>query len=378
MNDQEQEVGTAVATTDEKPTLGTTLAKLRRHVLAVLPKQLDADRLLRLALLASQKQPLLQSCTLESVARSVMYAAQLGLEPGRTLHLIPFKRNDRETGRTIYECTPVPDYRGLIELAERSGRVSMVDAALVYEDDDFVYQLGTDPKIHHVPDLDGDRTDAKIKGAYCVATRVNGMRQFSFATRKEIDATRARSRAKDNGPWVTDYGRMAMKTAVKKLSPYLPQTPEFSAAIELDNRSESGQITMPSDILDTVDSIAATQEDPGRGTKSLKAAVQGRVAHTTESAAPAGAQPASPQTPAEPPQPAKSAKPGPAAATPVTTDAVALVSKAQSKAVWQSMDAAKLPSSTRAEILDAVGATNTEDIPADRLNDVMELIKDSK
>lgn len=260
---------TALVKQEGKQTLATTLDRMRPYLLAVLPKHLDPDRMLKLALLASQKQPLLKQCSLESVARSVMHVAQLGLEIGRTAHLVPFK--NYKTG--TYEAQMIPDYTGLIDLAERSGRVVCVDANVVYADDHFVYEEGTAKRIEHRPNLNGDRTPGSIIAAYAVATRPNGEKQFRVVPRAEIDATRHRSRAKDSGPWVTDYAAMAMKTAVKRLAKYLPQSPELSAAVELDNRFESGEIGTVSALLDTEESVAEAQPAPKQGRKALREVV---------------------------------------------------------------------------------------------------------
>ena len=260
-------MSTELVKTEGKQTLATTLDKMRPYLLAVLPKHLDPDKMLKLALLASQKQPLLKQCSLESVARAVMYVGQLGLEIGRTAHLIPFR------GKDGYECQFIPDYTGLIDLAERSGKVAMVDAECAYEDDDFEYARGTESKIHHRPNLKGDRTKDKMVAAYAVATRSNGMRQFVVVSKEEIDATRARSRAANNGPWVSDYPRMAMKTAVKRLAKYLPQSPELAAAIEADNRFESGEVSTVSALLDTEESLAP---ELTKGADSLKKRLAGQ------------------------------------------------------------------------------------------------------
>ena len=91
----------------------------------VLPKFLPAERLVRVALTAISEQPKLLECTQESIILALMDAARLGLEPGGSLkqaHLVPFKTT----------CVLIPDYRGLAELARRSGQVRDVYAQVVY------------------------------------------------------------------------------------------------------------------------------------------------------------------------------------------------------------------------------------------------------
>jgi hypothetical protein len=55
-----------------------------------------------------------------------------------------------------------------------------------------------------------------------------------------------------------------------------------------------------------------------------------------------------------------------------------VITPAQAKAVWLAMEAKKLHADRRMQIIEAVGGTNTADIPADRLEDVLHAIKDAK
>ena len=81
--------------------------------------------------------------------------------------------------------------------------------------------------------------------------------KFDVITKLEVDAIKSRSKAKDSGPWVTDYQEMGKKTVVKRGCKLLPQSPELVAAIEYDNRLDSDEMRTVSDILDTPGEIAA-------------------------------------------------------------------------------------------------------------------------
>jgi len=194
-----------------------------------LPKHLTVDRLLRVALTACNKTPKLLECTRESLLSCVMDCASLGLEPDAALgraYLIPY-------GQT---CTLVIGYKGLADLAYRSGMVDSLDAYAVHENDRFELTLGLSPDIVHVP----CPTDpGAFKGVYAVA-RLKGTTfpKFVYMTKAEIDAIRKRSRASSNGPWVTDYEEMAKKTAVKRLAKLLPLSVEFSDALSKDQEFE--------------------------------------------------------------------------------------------------------------------------------------------
>lgn len=277
------EKGTALAAAKEKVTFDGLLDRMKPKMIGLLPRYLTPERMIALVALSATKTPKLRDCTPLSIFNAVMNAARLGLEPGQHAHLVPFRN-----GRTgVTECVLIPDYRGLIALAVRSTRVKHIDARIVYRDDQFDYQLGTESWIHHKPKLDGDRTDAAIVCVYGVAHLADGTVVFDEPMSKaEVDAVRNRSRAKDDGPWVTDYPAMARKTAVKRLCKFLPQTPELAAAIELDNRAETGDIGTVSDIIDTSDSVNQAVADRTREkAERLKESLAGASAKPEATAA---------------------------------------------------------------------------------------------
>jgi len=253
--------GTTVATKKEPITFDGLLERMKPRLEAILPKHLTPERMIALVALSATKTPALRDCTPISLFNAVMNASRLGLEIGQHAHLVPFKNSKAN----VTECVFIPDYRGLIGLAVRSERVKHIDARVVYKDDDFDYQLGDKPFIKHKPKLDGDRSEKNILCFYTVAHLADGTPVFDEPMSKaEVDGIRNRSRAKDNGPWVTDYVAMGKKTVIKRLCKYLPQTPELAAAIELDNRAETGEIGTVSDIIDSTDSVNQAVADSTR------------------------------------------------------------------------------------------------------------------
>lgn len=120
-------------------------------------------------------------------------------------------------------------YKGMKEIAYRSGVVRRLEAVLVYEKDVFAYQRGTSPRIDHIPAA-FDKRGAMI-GAYAVATLTNGEIVFEVMSKAEIDAIKARSKSKQT--WDNNYGEMARKTPVRRLFKYLPTTPLLSKALAI-------------------------------------------------------------------------------------------------------------------------------------------------
>lgn len=215
------------------------LAKMGPEIAKALPRHLNPDRMARIVSTALRVTPKLGDCTPVSFLGCVLQAAQLGLEPNTLLghsYLIPFaNRRQRCT-----DCTLIIGYKGFIDLARRSGMVSNVYAYAVREGDVFSYQLGTDRKVTHIPSEDPDREQRPITHVYAVAQIRDGEPEFQVLTRAQVEARRKRSRAKDSGPWVTDYEPMALKTAVRALAPWIPQSAEYARAAALDEAADRG------------------------------------------------------------------------------------------------------------------------------------------
>lgn len=206
---------------------------VRTAIAASCSKHVTPERLVRVACSAISRQPLLAQCTRESLYLALTNCGQLGLEPNLlgSAYLVPYK--NRKTN--VYEAQMIPGYRGLIELARRSGQIKTLAAYVVHERDEFSWQVGELPR--HVRYL-GDEEPGAMRLAWAFALFTDGAHQVEVMTRREIDATRARSRASDNGPWVTDYEEMAKKTVVRRLAKYLPLTIELAAALEADTAAE--------------------------------------------------------------------------------------------------------------------------------------------
>lgn len=218
--------------------------KRRREVLeASAASLIDPDRL-RVTVLASfSRNPSLWECDPVTVARSVVEAAQLGLEPTGAIggaHLVPFKNT--KTGRQ--EAQLIIDYRGYVQLARRSGEVSKVWARVVRERDEFGVEAGTEDRLIHRPYL-GTEDPGNITHVYAVIAYRDGSQQFDWDTRAWVETIRKRSKAKDNGPWVTDYAEMAKKSILRRLLKTAPLTVEARRAIELEEREEAEVAARP-------------------------------------------------------------------------------------------------------------------------------------
>lgn len=236
---------TAVSTNTARP---TTIAGLltdptvKEQMALALPRHMTADRLARIALTEVRKVPALGRCDQASFLGAIMQCASLGLEPGGALghcYLLPFE--NRKKG--ITEVQFIVGYRGMIDLARRSGQILSIEARVVHEADKFHVTLGLDPSLKHEPAWDADDV-GPMRFVYAVAKLKDGGTQFEVMSRKEIERIRAQSKAGQSGPWVSHFEEMAKKTVIRRLFKYLPVSIELARAVGMDEQAEVG---MPQD-----------------------------------------------------------------------------------------------------------------------------------
>ena len=217
---------TAVA--EKKPkTIFDVIQAGAKQFATALPKHINSDRFVRIAITTIRQNPKLAQCSQESLLGALMVSAQLGLEPGTLgqCYLIPYGR----------ECQFQIGYKGMIELLRRSGQLKDIYAYSVYENDDFEITYGLDRNLIHKPNL---ANKGNLLGCYCVAILKDDTRAFEYMTKEEIEAHAKKfSKTFGNGPWKTDFEAMAHKTVVKKMLKWLPLSVEFLENIEKDDKS---------------------------------------------------------------------------------------------------------------------------------------------
>lgn len=202
----------------------------------VLPKHLTPERIMRIAYTAISTTPKLRECSHASLLNCILTASMLGLEIGNTMgyaYLIPFKT----------QATLIIGYKGYQKLAWQSGKIKSFSYHPVYENDTFSYEYGLDPKLKHVPSTENR---GKLKYAYAVVQYKEGGFDFEVVTQDDINVAKKRSVAvkcnKKDSPWLQEDLEYTMwcKTAVRKLSKRLPQSPELMQAINIEEQAEVG------------------------------------------------------------------------------------------------------------------------------------------
>ncbi|MCA8251540.1 recombinase RecT [Burkholderia multivorans] len=237
---------------------------------AVLPRHVSPDRMLKIALGALRTTPKLMECTVESLMGAVVQCSQLGLEPNTPLghaYLIPFEKKKKVGGEWVTEKVEtqiVIGYKGLIDLARRSGQVVSIAAHAVHEHDHFDYAFGLDEKLEHKPAMSAR---GRVIAFYAVAKLVGGGHAFEVMSAEQVNEIRDASqnykfaRDKEKTVWGQHYEEMGRKTVLRRLFKYLPVSIELASAAALDDVGASGR----SQALDTVldgDYITPTDDEP--------------------------------------------------------------------------------------------------------------------
>ena len=211
-------------------TMQAYVKKMEGEIKKALPSVLTPERFTRITLSALSTNAKLQETTPQSFLGAMMTAAQLGLEPNTPLgqaYLIPFRN------KGALECQFQLGYKGLIDLAYRSGQISVIQAHTVYENDEFEYELGLDPKLKHVPCKGADKGNPIY--FYAVFKTKDGGYGFEVMSVDDVRTHAQKySKAYSNGPWQTNFEEMAKKTVLKKALKYAPLKTEFMRGLTAD------------------------------------------------------------------------------------------------------------------------------------------------
>lgn len=215
----------------EKKTMQAYIKAMGPAIKKALPSVITPERFTRMVLSALSSTPKLAECSPQSFLAAMMTAAQLGVEPNTALgqaYLLPYRNHG------TMECQFQLGYKGLIDLAYRSGEVSVIQAHTVYENDVFEYELGMDPKLRHVP-AKADRGEAVAYYAM-FKTKDGG---YGFEVMSVDDVQRhaqrySKSYGSGSSPWRSNFDEMAKKTVLKRALKYAPLKSDFVRGVAQD------------------------------------------------------------------------------------------------------------------------------------------------
>ena len=236
--------------------------KMKSQFAMALPKHIDTERFVRIALTCIRQNPKLAECSRESLLGALMTSSQLGLEPGGVLgqaYLIPFSVKGQ------MECQFQIGYKGMLELLRRSKQLSNIRVHTVYENDDFEIGYGLDCTLNHKPVF---RDRGNMIGFYSVAELKDGSKQFHFMSYDDVieDEKKHRKGSYQSNVWKQHFEAMAHKTVVKQLMKWLPVSVEY---LEMASKDEGVYKANEENLKDVTEEVVAPTLDYDENTGEI-------------------------------------------------------------------------------------------------------------
>ena len=245
--------GEITAKQGKSKTLNDYIKAMEPAIKKALPSVITPERFTRMTLTAVRSTPGLAACEPMSFLAAMMSAAQLGLEPNTPLgqaYLIPYKNNKKNVSEVQFQI----GYKGLIDLAYRSGEVELVQAQCVYENDKFECEYGIEPKLKHVP-ADGERGElVKVYAMFRTKSGGYGFEVMSIADIRKHAQKYSKSFNSSSSPWKSNFEEMAKKTVLKRVLKYAPLKSDFVRSVVQDE-------TVKSELSDDMYEVPAEQVD---------------------------------------------------------------------------------------------------------------------
>lgn len=216
------------------------LMGMKSRVEQVLPKHLTAERIISIAATTIARNPQIAQCTPASLLGSVMQASILGFPPVEALgycYFVPYNAKKKGAeGKDVWlkEVQFQIGYKGMIDLARRSGKIKTVYAEVVREGDEFNVTMGLEQSLEHKPKFDSSKP---LTFVYAVCHYTDGGYNFVVLSKSDIERLRMRSpmqKENPSGAWATDYEAMAKAKALKQLSKYMPLNLDQQMAVNSD------------------------------------------------------------------------------------------------------------------------------------------------
>ncbi len=234
------------------PTMQQYIKQMEGEIKKALPSVMTPERFTRITLSALSTNPKLAQCTPQSFLGAMMTAAQLGLEPNTPLgqaYLIPYWNGKQNR----LECQFQLGYKGMIDLAYRSGEIQTIQAQIGHANDTLIAEYGTECSLKFIPKLNGDRGDPV--NVWAMFKTKDGGYGFEIMTLDDVRAHAQKySKAYSSGPWQTNFEEMAKKTVLKKVLKYAPMKSDFVRQIAQDSTVKTeisdDMFTVPTVVVD--------------------------------------------------------------------------------------------------------------------------------
>lgn len=222
----------AVQSQEKKPkSILDYVRDMAPEIAKALPSVITPERFTRMVTTALSNNRQLLKCSPKSFIGAMMTAAQLGMEPNTPLgqaYLIPY-RNHGEL-----ECQFQIGYKGLLDLAYRSGEVTIVQAHTVYANDEFEYSFGLSPTLHHVPAKTDRGEPVFYYAVFQTKSGGYGFEVMSVEDVRQHAIKYSKAYSSSPSPWKTNFDEMAKKTVLKRCLKYAPLKSDFARAVAQD------------------------------------------------------------------------------------------------------------------------------------------------
>jgi len=214
---------TAQSNPPARSNLTVLMEEVRRReseLTAYLPQGISAERFMQLARKAITDKPDLATCSTHSVLKALRDCATSGLPLDGHYSSLVIRRSKGGEGPTLAGWDA--SAHGMTWLAMESGFVRSVDSDVVREHDEFRYERGSAPLLHHVPLVTGAR--GPVIASYAVAVLKDGSKQIEVLLHEDLARIKAASSSGDRGPWNEQQwpDEMAKKSAIRRLLKRLP------------------------------------------------------------------------------------------------------------------------------------------------------------
>lgn len=214
------------------------------------------------AITAVSQMPSLRDAEPRSVIAAAMVSATLDLPVNPTLgqsHIVAYRD---QSGQSIAQFQI--GFKGLIQLALRSGQYRRMNANAVNGEVFAGYDMVGEPK------LDWTKYDPtkEIGGYFCAFELVNGFTKVVYWSKAQVEAHAKRfSKAYQKGfkssPWFTDFDSMATKTVIKNaLTKWGMLSVEMQKAVVHDQGAQS-DVDAEVKFVDGSDSTVENEQMPG-------------------------------------------------------------------------------------------------------------------
>lgn len=219
-----------------------------------------------------QQNPKIKECSPVSVVQGMMACVRLNLMPNtpqQYAHLIPYGKDLQfQLG-----------YKGLVKLANNAG-VGKISAELVFPEDEFKIEMGTQRKLTHEITIEGlsrDRTNAAdAVFIYATAKLPDGEEAFEVMTQSDVLKIKDKAvKATGNGtPWKEWESEQYKKTVVKRFTKLLPQSDtdeRLNFATQIDSLAEANKLRLDIETGDIIEGEVAEKTDNRTRIEAAKA-----------------------------------------------------------------------------------------------------------